>query len=173
MGNPRARPQRGMRAASMLGMNVAIPTLDARVSPVFDVAQTVVLVEFDADHELRRQMIPLHSPDLARRVAALSQNEVNVLICGAISRPLEAMLMAAGIRVLSQTCGAVEEVLRAFMAGRLNDRAFLMPGCCGRRRQRRYGSGGGRDSRRGPRGALRGRGQGRNADGTGRNVGWA
>jgi predicted Fe-Mo cluster-binding NifX family protein len=157
----------------LLGMNVAIPTLEARVSPVFDVAQTVVLVELDADRELRRRVIPLHSPDLARRVAALSENGVDVLICGAISWPLEAMVAAAGIRVVSQTCGAVEEVLRAFVGGRLNDRAFLMPGCCGRRRQRRYGSGGRRNSRRGPRGTLRGRGRGRDGDGTGRSIGWA
>ncbi len=116
-------------------MNVAIPTLEDRVSPVFDVAQAVVLVELDGDQELRRQTVPLHSQDVARRVAELSQHGVHVLICGAISRPLEAMLGTAGIRVIPQTCGPVEEVVRAFVAGRLNDRAFLMPGCCGRRRR--------------------------------------
>ncbi len=117
-------------------MNVAIPTLEDRVSPVFDVAQAVVLVELDGDQELGRQTVPLHSQDVARRVAELSQHGVHVLICGAISRPLEATLGAAGIRVIPQTCGPVEEVLRAFVAGQLNDQAFLMPGCCGRRRHR-------------------------------------
>lgn len=117
-------------------MNVAIPTLDDRVSPVFDVARAVVLVELDGDQELRRQTVPLHSQDVARRGAELSQHGVHVLICGAISRPLEATLGAAGIRVIPQTCGPVEEVLRAFVTGQLNDQAFLMPGCCGRRRHR-------------------------------------
>lgn len=116
-------------------MNVAIPTLEDRVSPVFDVAQAVVLVELDGDRELRRQTVPLHARDIARRVAELSQRDVNVLICGAISRPLEATLHAAGVRVIPQTCGPVEEVLQAFLADRLNDRAFLMPGCCGRGRR--------------------------------------
>jgi predicted Fe-Mo cluster-binding NifX family protein len=116
-------------------MNVAIPTLEDRVSPVFDVARAVVLVELDGDQELRRQTVPLHSQDVARRVAELSQHGVHVLICGAISRPLEATLGAAGIRVIPQTCGPVEDVLRAFVAGQLNDRAFVMPGCCGRRRR--------------------------------------
>ena len=115
-------------------MNVAIPILDERVSPVFDVAQSVILVELDGVRELRRQTVAMHSQDLTRRVDELSQHDVNVLICGAISRPLEAMVVAAGIRVIPQTCGAVEEVVQAFVAGRLNDRAFLMPGCCGRRR---------------------------------------
>jgi predicted Fe-Mo cluster-binding NifX family protein len=115
-------------------MNVAIPTLENRVSPVFDVAQTVILVELNDHRELRRQTLTMHSQDLTRRVGELSQHDVNVLICGAISRPLEAMLGAVGIRVIPQTCGAVEEVVLAFVAGRLNDRAFIMPGCCGRRR---------------------------------------
>jgi predicted Fe-Mo cluster-binding NifX family protein len=58
-----------------------------------------------------------------------------VLICGAISRPLEAMLLSAGVEVIPQTCGPVEEVLKAFMSGKLTEKAFLMPGCCGRRRR--------------------------------------
>lgn len=125
-------------------MNVAIPTLADRVSPVFDVAQTMVLVDLDGDRERSRQTVPLHSRDLGRRVAELTQHGVNVLICGAISRPLEALLRAAAIEVVPQTCGAVEEVLRAFVAGRLHEPEFLMPGCCGRRRRGWCGDGGGR-----------------------------
>jgi predicted Fe-Mo cluster-binding NifX family protein len=130
-------------------MNLAIPSLEGRVSPVFDVAQSVVLVELDGDEELRRQTVPLHSQDVARRAAELSQHGVHVLICGAISRPLEAMLHAAGIRVIPQTCGPVEDVLGAFVGGRLNDRVFLMPGCCGRRRRGWCGTGRGRRFQRG------------------------
>lgn len=128
--------------------------LENRVSPVFDVAQSVLLVEFDAGKELRRRTFELQSQDLARRVAEVSGHGVKVLICGAISRPLEAMLVAAGIRVIPQTCGFVEEVVQAFIAGRLNDRAFLMPGCCGRRRhgwrgaRRRAGCGRGQKGKR-------------------------
>lgn len=138
-------------------MKVAIPTLDDRVSPVFDVAQAVVVVQLQGDRELRRQTVPLRARDVGRRVAELSQHDVNVLICGAISRPLEATLHAAGIRVIPQTCGPVEEILRAFVAGRLNDRAFLMPGCCGRGRRRRRGGGRGFECRRS--GDVGGRGQ--------------
>lgn len=123
-------------------MYVAIPVLADRVSPVFDVAQTVVLVELDAAREVRRQTVPLHSQDIARRAAELSQYGVNVLICGAVSRPLEELLCAAGIHVIPQTCGPVEEVLQAFATDRLDERAFLMPGCCGGRRRRWRGAGG-------------------------------
>jgi predicted Fe-Mo cluster-binding NifX family protein len=115
-------------------MNVAIPILEDRVSPVFDVAQSVVLIELDARQELRRRTFELLSRDLGQRVAEVLRHGVNVLICGAISRPLEAMLQAAGIRVIPQICGDVEDVVQAFIASHLNDRAFLMPGCRERRR---------------------------------------
>jgi len=124
-------------------MYVAIPTLADRVSPVFDVAQNVLLVELDEAHEVYRQTVPLHSQDIAHRAAELAQYGVNVLICGAVSRPLEELLRAAGIHVIAQTCGPVEEVLRAFADNRLDQRAFLMPGCCGARRHRWHGAGGG------------------------------
>jgi predicted Fe-Mo cluster-binding NifX family protein len=146
-------------------MNVAVPTLDDRVSPVFDVAQCVRLVELDGVLELRRQTIPLHARDITRRVGELSQHEVNVLICGAISRPLEGALCGAGIHVISQTCGAVDEVLRAFAEGRLNEGAFLMPGCSARKRRRQRGGGGGRRFERGRGAPVRSRRQNREADG--------
>ena len=36
-------------------------------------------------------------------------------------------------RNISRTCGGVEQVLQAYRLGRLTDRSFAMPGCCGRR----------------------------------------
>lgn len=168
---PIAGPAR--RVPPQRAMNIAIPTLDDRVSPVFDVAQAMVLVDLDGDHERNRQTVPLHSQDLGRRVAELTQHGVDVLICGAISRPLEALLRAAAIEVIPQTCGAVEDVLRAFVAGRLNEPEFLMPGCCGRRRQGWCGNGG-RRRRAGGRGrAARGGGARQGSRGSGRRHGLA
>jgi predicted Fe-Mo cluster-binding NifX family protein len=62
---------------------------------------------------------------------------VDVLICGAISAPLRAVLAAEGVRVIPNRCGFVEEVLRAFLSGELTEQAFLMPGCREQPRQRR------------------------------------
>ena len=46
-----------------------------------------------------------------------------MLIC-ARCPPTGALLSAAGVRVISQTCGPVEDVLRGFIAGRLSDGVF-------------------------------------------------
>lgn len=135
-------------------MKVAIPQWQGRVSPVFDVAGNLLLVEYDNGCEVRREEVRLAETGLLARAAELSRVGADVLICGAISAPLEARLAAAGVRVLSFVCGTVEEILAGFLAGQLASPAYLMPGCRGRRRRMHtgrsmmrgfgFGSGGGR-----------------------------
>jgi len=116
-------------------MRVAIPTWDERVSPVFDVAKHLVVVDIEGDVEVNREETRLDETQLMTRARRVAELGVDVLICGAISQPLENMLTAAGVRVIPQTCGRAEDVFRAFVSGQLADTAFLMPGCCGRRRR--------------------------------------
>ena len=116
-------------------VKVAIPTWDARVSPVFDVAKRLLVVDVEGDVEVSREETAIDETQLIPRARRVAELGVDVLVCGAVSRPLEAMLVAAGVRVVPQTCGPVEDVLRAFVSGQLADNAFLMPGCCGRRRR--------------------------------------
>ncbi|MCK4341845.1 MAG: NifB/NifX family molybdenum-iron cluster-binding protein [Phycisphaerae bacterium] len=120
-------------------MRVALPTWDGRISPVFDVARRLLVVDVERDAEIGRSEVDLEETRLAARASRVTALGVHVLICGAISWPLEAMLTSAGIRLIPQICGPVEDVLRAFLAGQLPDEAFLMPGCCGRRRRFRGG----------------------------------
>jgi predicted Fe-Mo cluster-binding NifX family protein len=116
-------------------MRVAVPTWTGRVSPVFDVARRLLVVDINDAAEVSRNEAVIEETQLVPRTQRVTQLGVNVLICGAISMPLEAMLVAAGVRVIPHTCGMVEEVLQAFASGRLTDERFLMPGCCGRRRR--------------------------------------
>lgn len=116
-------------------MKVAIPHWQGRVSPVFDVAGNVLVVEICDGVEHSREDVVLDAEDPQLRAARLAQTGADLLICGAISWPLEMALSAAGIDVIPQTCGDVEQVLAAFAQGQLQQDAFLMPGCCGRRRQ--------------------------------------
>lgn len=118
-------------------MKVAIPTWDGRISPVFDVARRLLVVDIESDTEVGREDTAVEEANPGLRARRVAQLGVNVLICGAISTPLEDMLVSAGVRVISHVCGPVEEVLHAFVSGRLTDQAFLMPGCCGRRQRGR------------------------------------
>jgi predicted Fe-Mo cluster-binding NifX family protein len=120
-------------------MKVAIPYWQDRVSPVFDVAGNLLLIEMDDGTEQRRETTRLGSTEPGARAKQLAGTGADVLVCGAISRPLEAALVASGVRVIPQICGQVEEVLAAFLKGRLTEEAFLMPGVRLRRRSRNRG----------------------------------
>jgi len=126
-------------------MRIAIPTWRGRVSPVFDVAKNLLLVDAQNGREIRREEATVGPSDLVARAKRVAELGTELLICGAISWPLEAMLSSAGVRVIPHTCGPVEDVLRVFLSGQLTERALLMPGCCGRRRRFR-----GRRRRGGP-----------------------
>jgi predicted Fe-Mo cluster-binding NifX family protein len=122
-------------------MKLAIPHWQGRVSPVFDVAGRLLVVTLDGGDAGRREDLAITEDNPYARAALLARLGVGVLICGAISRPVEAAVAAVGIEVLSQTCGDVEQVLAAYLDGRIAQDCFLMPGCCGRRRRGRHGRG--------------------------------
>jgi predicted Fe-Mo cluster-binding NifX family protein len=129
-------------------MRLGIATHEGRVSPVLDVAQRLRVVRIEGATPTDQRDVALAAQSLCGRVQVIQATEIDVLICGALSRPLEAALASSGIRVVAQLCGDVEAVLQAYLAGRLRERAFRMPGCSGQRR---------RASRNGKQGCVEGR----------------
>jgi predicted Fe-Mo cluster-binding NifX family protein len=98
----------------------------------------LLLVELERSVEKSRREQRLVEEVAEARADQLAEQGVGTLVCGAISRSLESLLAARGVEVIARVCGSVDEVLAAFIAGRLHDQRFAMPGCCrGRRRQRR------------------------------------
>lgn len=122
---------------------------------MFDAAGRIVLVclENGGEVERREESLAGLSPQL--RVRRLVELGADVLICGAISRALCGMCLSAGISVIAWVSGPLDEVVMAYVSGRLPDPAFTLPGCCGRRLRARGRAGGG----------GRGRGQGRGQGG--------
>lgn len=116
-------------------MIVTIPVSDQRISPVFDVARRLLVVEVEHGREVRRTEAVLGQPGATSRLQRLAEVGAEVLICEAISQPLEVALVSAGVKVIPHTCGPVEDVVKAFVSGRLKDDTFVMPGCGGRRRR--------------------------------------
>ncbi len=114
-----------------------VPILRGRISPVLDVARHFLLVDTEGDESTRRRQLLLENTRITARAKKIVDAGTRVLICGAISWPLEALLVSAGIQVIPNTCGTVEEVVEAYLSGQFTEQAFLMPGCCGKRRRRR------------------------------------
>jgi predicted Fe-Mo cluster-binding NifX family protein len=117
-------------------MRVAVPSWQGRVSPVFDVAGQILLVDLDREGDDSRRTESLGSTVPHERARRLTDLGVGVLVCGAISWPLQNLLIACGIRVIPLICGEVEEVVQAFRNGTLESETFAMPGCCRKRRRR-------------------------------------
>ena len=124
-------------------MRIAIPIWQSRVSPVFDVAGRLLLVDIVDGRETARLEETMAETLLPSKVRRLKDLGVTVLVCGAISRPLAMLVGQIGITVIPWIAGHVDEVLRSYIQDGLPDPRFLMPGCrCrrgGRGRRRRGG----------------------------------
>ena len=158
-------PQRvsGLETGVLMGcvMKVAIPQWQGRVSPVFDAAGKVLIIDIENGREHQREERPLARTEVLARAGEFLKLGADVLICGAISAPLEAALVSSGVQVVGFVCGPIEEVLAAFTDGELAKQTFWMPGCSGR--HRRLGQG--RETM--PRGSGTGLGRGRGGGGRG------
>ena len=124
-------------------MRIALPEWQGRISPVFDTARTIILADCQKGKELGRSTEQLNELVMPVRVRRITGLGVNVLLCGAISRPLAGMLASAGISVIPFLSGEIDNVLSGYLNGELAAPQFLMPGCRGRRGRfgKRYGSG--------------------------------
>jgi predicted Fe-Mo cluster-binding NifX family protein/putative methionine-R-sulfoxide reductase with GAF domain len=110
-------------------MRIAIPNQQGRVSPVFDVAASILLVDLQNGRAVRRNKRGLVQMDSLARAKQVSQFGVEVLICGAISWPLENALLSMGVRVIACICGPVQEVVTGYVNNKLAEPSFIMPGC--------------------------------------------
>lgn len=119
-------------------MIISLSVWQGRISPVFDTARRLWLVEVETGREISRREEPLSESMFQLRAARLSRLGVDTLLCGAISRPFAYMLARSGIRVFPFLSGDAQEVLEAYLAGRLSG-SRLAPCGCGLRRFRFHG----------------------------------
>ena len=120
-----------MVAFSRGEMRLGVPVWSGRVSPVFDAATTVRVVEVIGGEAAFTEEHTIEDRD---RVGALAQLGVTVLLCGAVSQELEERLLAAGVELVMEIRGDVDDVIRAYLDGSLAQRRFSMPGCHSRKR---------------------------------------
>lgn len=109
-------------------MKIAITVWGNRISPVFDSAQNLLVVDVDDDQIYERKLLSFRSGLLAQFISLLEEMEVQVLICGALCKGPVNALESRGIKVLPFMTGKVDTVLDVFVRGEdLSD--CFMPGC--------------------------------------------
>jgi len=114
-------------------MRTMLTIWNARIAPVFDVAGQAMLIVSENGTALSEENLTLPGGSAMAKVSFLAEAQVNVLICGAISRPACFAANAYGMEVYSFIAGNVREVILALHEGRLRESVFAMPGC-GRKR---------------------------------------
>ena len=110
-------------------MKIAVPVWQDNVSSVLDFANKLLLVELEDGLEIGRNEIVFAEQSSPERAAKLRQLGVNVIICGAISRPLAYTLSSSGIDVLPFVTGSTEKILTAYKTGNLSLPQYALPGC--------------------------------------------
>jgi len=170
-------------------MKTAFAYWDNRIAPVFDIARQIHVVETESGRIIAETEDFFANDMPARKVFRIVELGVSTLVCGAISRPLHAMVMASGIRVISFVAGDLRKVIKAWLDGNLESGKFAMPGCCRRyaqlpgmtnisinkeihlmngRKRGGQGQGGGQGQRQGGQGQGGGQGQRQGGQGSGR-----
>jgi len=109
-------------------MKVAIAVWEDCVSSVLDFAQRLVVADLKDGTETSRTEIGLPERDPFTKLAKLRELGVDVLICGAVSRPLACAFTACGIRLLPYVTGRLDDVLKAYQAGQLDQPQYRLPG---------------------------------------------
>lgn len=110
-------------------MIIAIPIWEGKISPVFDTAQKLLVVEVKDKKEESRFLYYIDENDLSQKCHRIRKLDLDTLICGAVSQAFLQMLLSSGLDVIQEISGSVEEVLRAYLQGNVFQPRFLMPGC--------------------------------------------
>lgn len=107
---------------------IAVPIFKSRISPVFDTCTKMLVIDCKGAKEIQRQEIYLGELSLYERQRILSGLNVNVFICGGITEVFQKMIETGDIQIITGKTGDVEEVLAAFLSGKINRKKFQMPG---------------------------------------------
>ncbi len=112
-----------------IGKKIAVTVWGDRVSPVFDSARTLLIVEIDGKTIVNTVSCSFDPDRLLELVRLLMAQKVLVIICGAVSEGPASMLEAAGFELLPFITGDVHHILDHYLKGGTAWSEFKMPGC--------------------------------------------
>ncbi len=109
-------------------LKLAVALFGSRISPRFDCAPLMLLVEKDEAGFGPRLEMDTEGWTATQRIKRLSQWQINVLICGGIDEYSFQIITANKIRIYSWITGEYEDALSCFLAGKLASGHIMGPG---------------------------------------------
>ena len=115
-------------------VRIAITCMGETVSPRFDCAPEIALVDVQDGGVIRMETVSLDTMAPGERVAEIRRLDVDTLVCGALDRHSAGQLSLHSVSVYSWVTGLVEDVLSCLLQGDLESGMILgLRGrCCGR-----------------------------------------
>lgn len=98
---------------------MAIPTFGPRVSPRFDYAPGLLLINLENGKVVEKEKFSLQAWDRLQRLQKLQELGVQTLICGGIDGNSAQILSDYGIRVIAWVAGEADEAIQFFLDGKL------------------------------------------------------
>jgi predicted Fe-Mo cluster-binding NifX family protein len=118
-------------------MKVAFTAWEDRISPVFDSARRLLIADIENEQVIGRQYESFNPQPVSRLVDMLKALEIEVLICGAISRTPSIIIEGSGVKLISFVGGKIDDILKSYATGISIVPGFSMPGCGQQRKRRR------------------------------------
>jgi predicted Fe-Mo cluster-binding NifX family protein len=109
-------------------MKVALTVWEDTVSTVCDFSSRLLVFDVIGHEVKNKSFVPFKNDHFPSKVNQLEALGVDVLLCGAISRPLERMICSSGVKVIPWLRGFIEEVIAAYLVDGLSDDRFILPG---------------------------------------------
>ena len=122
-------------------MKIAIPVFGDRVSPRFEFAREMLIVEAAQGREVLREKVLMAGIEPLHRVAQLQSLGVDTVICGGIHPLTLELLASSGIRVIAGVLGDVDSVVNQFLAAGSVSPGWQRPRKRGHRYRHRRGRG--------------------------------
>ncbi len=110
-------------------MKTALTVWGNRVSPVFDSAHMLLIVEIKNAKIIDRRYESFNPEKPSYLIEMLVDQDIEVLICGAISETPANIIEAGSIELIPFITGNADEVLESYAKGVQITPLFLMPGC--------------------------------------------
>ena len=122
-------------------MRVAMPIWENRVSTVLDFSDNLLIADIKERTVVGETSINWSLCNEIMKISLLTEEGVSVLLCGAVSKPLQIMLEDSGIDLVYGLRGMKDVVLQAYLNGTLQGDCFRLPGtaltvCPGNKRKR-------------------------------------
>jgi predicted Fe-Mo cluster-binding NifX family protein len=108
-------------------VKVAMTIWGNRISPVFDSANTLMVVNIENSKIVKRKFEEFDPNITTQILSILNEYKIDVLICGAITDTKSKTIEQIGVKLLSFITGDADKVLVSYVqkSQRISD--FLMP----------------------------------------------